>query len=232
MFRKSLIQNLYKEHKITFNDKEIEGILPAFRQPTVDDLYVMIGEGIVLASDVFYKIYPAERSALQKVVGIFKRKTTHQLPKEDKNSLIKGLVSGIALHYSRCCHPVPGDKIVGIVTTGKGVAIHKADCVMLKKYEKEPERWLDIDWNDSVSSESLFPVRLQLTIADKASALALLSTAVAKAGSNISHLSTVGKSGGFMEIVMDVDVKNKEHLDKVIEAIKEIPLIGQVKKEN
>ena len=229
---KSLIQNLYKDHKIPFNDKELENVLPSFNQSALDDLYAMMGEGVILASDVFYKIYPSERSALQKVVSIFKRRPSHKLPKEDKDSLIKGLVSGIALHYSRCCHPVPGDKIVGIVTTGKGVAIHKADCVMLKKYASEPERWLDIDWNDSVDSESVFPVRLQLTIADKANALASLSTAVAKVDSNISHLSTVGKSGGYMELIMDVDVKNKEHLEQVIEAIKNIPLIGKVKKEN
>ena len=230
---KGLMQNLYKEHKIAFNDKEIEAVLPLFRQQTLDDLYVMMGEGVVLASDVFYKVHPSERSALQKVVDIFKRRSVRHTQKEDQKSLIKGLVSGIALHYSRCCHPVPGDKIVGIVTTGKGVAIHKADCVMLKKYVNEPERWLDIDWNESsVSAENVFPVRLQVTIADKANALASLSTAVSKADSNISHLSTVGKSGEYMEIVMDIDVKNKEHLENVIESIKSIPLIGQVKKEN
>ena len=228
---KSLIQNLYKENKQAFNEKEIENVASSFKQSSLEDLYVMMGEGIILAGDVFYKLHPEKRSTLQKVVNIFKRKP-NKLDKSDKNNLIKGLVSGIALHYSRCCHPVPGDKIVGIVTTGKGVAIHRADCVMLKKYAEEPERWLDIDWNESISGEQrVFPVRLQITVADKPNALATISTTVSKAGSNISHLFTTAKSSGFMELSMDVDVKNTSHLEDVVAALKALNVIISVKKE-
>lgn len=228
---KSLIQNLYKENKQAFNEKEIENVASYFKQSSLEDLYVMMGEGIILAGDVFYKLHPEKRSTLQKVVNIFKRKP-NKLDKSDKNNLIKGLVSGIALHYSRCCHPVPGDKIVGIVTTGKGVAIHRADCVMLKKYAEEPERWLDIDWNESISGEQrVFPVRLQITVADKPNALATISTTVSKAGSNISHLFTTAKSSGFMELSMDVDVKNTSHLEEVVAALKALNVIISVKKE-
>ena len=228
---KSLIQNLYKENKQSFNEKEIENIASSFKQSSLEDLYVMMGEGIILASDVFYKLHPEKRSTFQRVVNIFKRKPSN-VNKSDKNNLIKGLVSGIALHYSRCCHPVPGDKIVGIVTTGKGVAIHRSDCVMLKKYSQEPERWLDIEWNDSDSAfERVFPVRLQVTVADKPSALATISTTISKANSNISHLFTSAKSSGFMELVMDVDVRNTEHLEDVIAALKALSVVVSVKKE-
>ncbi len=227
---KSLIQNLYKENKIPFNDKEIENVVQSFKKPSLDDLYMTVGEGLVLASDVFYKIHPEKRTTLQRVVEIFKRKP-NKVNKDDKSGLIKGLVSGIALHYSRCCHPVPGDKIVGIVTTGKGVAIHRADCIMLKKYANEPERWMDIEWNEDNHSESMFPVRLILSIADKPSALATISTTVSKAGSNISHLFTPNKSVGFIELVMDVDVKNTAHLEEVIAGLKTLPFILSIKKE-
>lgn len=229
---RSLIQNLYKEEKQPWNDKEVEAVLPAFKQPTLDDLYVMMGEGIVLASDVFYKIHPEKRSTFQKVVNIFKRKqNTNKQEENDKNSLIKGLISGISLHYSRCCHPVPGDKIVGIVTTGKGVAIHRHDCPMLKKYASEPERWIDIDWNDSVSSDKVFPVRLLITVTNKPNTLATISTTVSKAQSNISHLFTVFKSSGFMELSMDVDVRNTQHLEDVMSALKNLDVVLSVKKE-
>ena len=229
---RSLIQNLYKEAKQTWNDKEVEAVLSQFKQPTLDDLYVMMGEGIILASDVFYKIHPEKRSTFQKVVNIFKRKPSpYKQEENDKNSLIKGLISGISLHYSRCCHPVPGDKIVGIVTTGKGVAIHRYDCPMLKKYTNEPERWIDIEWNDQVSSDKVFPVRLLITVANKPNALATVSTTVSKAQSNISHLFTVSKSAGFMELSMDVDVHNTQHLEEVISALKSLDVVLSVKKE-
>lgn len=229
---RSLIQNLYKEAKQPWNDKEIEAVLPAFKQPSLDDLYVMMGEGIVLASDVFYKIHPEKRSTFQKVVNIFKRKQSPNKQEEnDKNSLIKGLISGISLHYSRCCHPVPGDKIVGIVTTGKGVAIHRHDCPMLKKYAHEPERWMDIDWNDNAAPDKVFPVRLLITVADKPNTLATVSTTVSKGQSNISHLFTVSKSAGFMELAMDVDVRNTQHLEDVVSALKNLDVVLSVKKE-
>ncbi len=230
---KSLIQGLYKEHKVAFNEKEIETVLQSFKQSGLDDLYVMMGEGLILAADVFYKIHPEKRTTLQRVVDIFKRSKPNKINKNEQNTLIKGLVSGIALHYSRCCHPVPGDKIVGIVTTGKGVAIHRSDCIMLKKYAHEPERWLDIEWNENAVSENVFPVRLSLTIADKPSALATISTTVSKAGSNISHIFTPGgRSAGFVELVMDVDVKNTAHLEEVISELKALPFVVSLKKES
>ena len=103
---------------------------------------------------------------------------------------------------------------------------------MLKKYSQEPERWLDIEWNDSDSApERVFPVRLQVTVADKPSALATISTTISKANSNISHLFTSAKSSGFMELIMDVDVRNTEHLEDVIAALKALSVVVSVKKE-
>ena len=61
---------------------------------------------------------------------------------------IRGLIPGMALHFAGCCHPLPGDRIVGIVTTGKGVTIHTIDCETLESFADEPERWLDVAWSN------------------------------------------------------------------------------------
>ena len=63
---------------------------------------------------------------------------------------IRGLIPGMAVHFARCCHPLPGDRIVGIITTGKGVTIHTIDCATLESFSEAPERWIDVGW-DSVS---------------------------------------------------------------------------------
>src|SRR5207247_6894510 len=62
---------------------------------------------------------------------------------------IRGLIPGMAVHFAGCCHPLPGDRIVGIVTTGKGVTIHTIDCDTLESFADEPERWLDVAWGGS-----------------------------------------------------------------------------------
>lgn len=225
---KTLISNLYKAEKVSFNEKELEVALPTFNQATIEDLYVMMGEGIVMAPDVFYKIHPEKKTILKKAVGIFKRKSVN---KEDhsKEGPIKGLISGIALHYAKCCHPVPGDKIVGIVTTGKGVAIHTADCPVLKKFEDEPERWLDVDWNGKEGS--LYPVRLRMTVVDKPAVLAGISTTISKLESNISQISTSSKEGGFTRILLEVEVKNTDHLNNIMSALKSLPFVVSLDKE-
>ena len=69
--------------------------------------------------------------------------------KEAGQIAIRGLIPGMAVHFAGCCHPLPGDRIVGIVTTGKGVTIHTIDCETLESFADAPERWLDVAW-DSV----------------------------------------------------------------------------------
>src|ERR1700756_5294445 len=67
---------------------------------------------------------------------------------------VTGLVSGMDVHYAGCCHPLPGDKIVGIVATGKGVTVHTKDCATLETFAATPERYIDVDWDDNVIARS------------------------------------------------------------------------------
>ncbi len=228
---KNLIQSVYKEEKQPWNEKELEALLPVFKQNSLDDLYVMIGEGIILSSEVFYKAHPERKTTFRKVVDIFKHHpSANKTDESDKTNPIKGLISGIALHYAKCCHPVPGDKIVGIVTTGKGVSIHTADCPTLKKFEDEPERWLDIEWNENGLSNKVYPVRLHIVIVDKPNTLSTVLTTVSKYNSNVSHLFTTSKSVGFMELTMDVDIKNTTHLAELMTALKALSVVISVEK--
>ena len=68
---------------------------------------------------------------------------------------IRGLIPGMALHFAGCCHPLPGDRIVGIVTTGKGVTIHTIDCETLESFAETPERWLDVAWSSDERRRSM-----------------------------------------------------------------------------
>ena len=68
---------------------------------------------------------------------------------------IRGLIPGMALHFAGCCHPLPGDRIVGIVTTGKGVTIHTIDCDTLESFAETPERWLDVAWSSDEATRSM-----------------------------------------------------------------------------
>ena len=144
---------------------------------------------------------------------------------------IRGLIDGMAVHFAGCCHPVPGDRIVGIVTTGKGVTVHTLDCPSLKNYEKEPERWLDIDWGTDAENEK-HTARLKLMISNEPGALADVANIVAKANSNIMNLNITYRTLSYFEILLDIEVKNVEQLNNLITALKAAKSISYVSRAN
>src|SRR3546814_3741811 len=93
---------------------------------------------------LFRSARPAEKPA--NVVPIARARGKPRTASRDSIP-ITGLIDGMAVHLARCCHPLPGERIVGIVTTGKGVTIHTIDCETLENYQHEPERWLDVGWD-------------------------------------------------------------------------------------
>src|SRR3546814_1151545 len=90
-------------------------------------------------------IFPGTKpdAKVQKVVPIA-RARARQGKGRETSVPIKGLIPGMAVHYAHCCHPLPGDRIVGIVTTGKGVTVHTIDCDTLERFQATPERWVDL----------------------------------------------------------------------------------------
>lgn len=149
-----LLERTFKGENLEFSEKGLVNVLPNFEAESIDDIYAKVGEGLVTAWDVLKAVYPGyKQSKLEKVVKSLKVPVFSKSVKKDKSKAeplkIKGLIPGMAVHFAGCCHPLPGDRIVGIVTTGKGVAVHRIDCKLLEKFADEPERWLDISWGDA-----------------------------------------------------------------------------------
>ena len=122
-------------------------------------------------------------------------------------------------------------KKVGIVTTGKGVAVHTIDCQSLEQFANEPERWLDIAWGEEAENE-VHTGRLKVMLANEPGALAELSNLIARAGANISNLNIVNRTMGYFEILLDIDVKDLKHLNDIIAALKGAKEISYVARAN
>jgi GTP pyrophosphokinase len=152
-----------------------------------------------------------------KIPGFRKKKKNEPLK-------IKGLISDMAVQFGGCCHPLPGDKIVGIVTTGKGVTVHKNDCKILEKYAKEPERWLDIDWGEDAESEK-HTARLKVMLSNEPGDL---SNIIARQESNISNLNIVYRTLSYFEILVDLEVKDVQQLENIIAALKSAKVVSYV----
>ena len=140
---------------------------------------------------------------------------------------ITGLVPGMAYHFAGCCHPVPGDDIVGIVTTGKGVTIHGRDCPTLTGFAATPERFIEVDWNYTALSggrgdgkSQHHTARLSVIGANEPTSLANLTNAIAKQEGAVASLKIVNRQADFIEALVDVDVRDVAHLSKVIAGLR------------
>lgn len=229
---KEILEKLFKAEDQAFSEKELVNYTANFEAESVDDIYAKVGEGLITGWDVLRTIHPAyKQSKLEKMVNSIKL-PVFKKDKNNKDSLkIRGLIEGMAVHFAGCCHPLPGDRIVGIVTTGKGVTVHTVECASLKNYENEPERWLDIDWGADAENEK-HTARLKLMISNEPGALADVANIVAKADSNIINLNITYRTMSYYEILLDIDVKNVEQVNAIVLALKASKSISYVARAN
>ena len=229
---KDILDRQFKGEKLEFSEKALVNIMPNFEAESIDDIYAKVGEGLITGWDVLRAVYPAyKQSKLEKVVKAIKVPSLKNVLKKNKSKgeplKIKGLVPGMAVHFAGCCHPLPGDRIVGIVTTGKGVAVHTIDCKVLEKFADEPERWLDIAWGDEAENE-MHVGRLKIMLANEPGALADLSNLVARNNGNIANLNIVYRTVSYFELLVDVEVKDVKHLNDIIAALKASRVVSYV----
>ena len=127
---------------------------------------------------------------------------------------IKGNNTGTAVTIARCCHPLPGEAIVGIFTTGKGITVHKVGCTTLSKFSDAPELWLDVSWEQD--SLRMVNGRLNTVLSNEPGSLASLATVISQQGGNISNIHLTDRNPDFFRFELDLEVKDVEHMRAII----------------
>jgi GTP pyrophosphokinase len=233
---RKILNHAFRSEGYDLTDKGLHGVLARFRCDSNEDLYCIVGEGQVTGHDVVAAVYPGiKMNKVGNVVSLM-RGLTQKAPKrvhgKDGQGLpIKGLIPGMALHYARCCHPLPGDRIVGIVTTGKGVTIHTIDCDQLEQFSDQPERWLDLAWDEGLDGQPVHHVgRVNLVVANEPGSLGALSTVIAKNLGNITNLKITNRTQDFFDMIVDIDVRDVKHLVNIIAALRATPAVNSVER--
>jgi len=234
---RAMLQKVFKSEGYEFTEKAVTGIVDQFREcKNNDDIFIGIGAGNIVARDVFKAIFPAHKNDGDTVKQITNpedlqlKNTHHERSGKTQPMPIKGLIPGMAVHYARCCHPLVGDRIVGIVTTGKGVTIHTIDCETLEQFADTPERWIDVSWGEGQDSIEARIGRLMVTINNQSGALGTLSTVIAKSGGNITNLKITSRSADFWDMYLDVSVTDTKHLNNIVAALRATPQIVSVER--
>ena len=134
----------------------------------------------------------------------------------------------MAVHFANCCHPLPGDRIIGIQTRGKGVSVHTIDCEALESFQETPERWVDLAWDLGSTSDASHIGRLTVIVANKRGTLAHLATVVAENLGNINNLKITDRSKDLFEFSLDIEVEDSKHLNEIIGALRAVSSVSSV----
>ncbi|HEX7091371.1 MAG TPA: bifunctional (p)ppGpp synthetase/guanosine-3',5'-bis(diphosphate) 3'-pyrophosphohydrolase [Longimicrobiales bacterium] len=184
-------------------------------QPSFDHVYAALGRGDLGLSAILKELYPGEEPPPARPATAFER-LVDRVRGSARGVRIQGL-ENLMVRYSQCCQPVPGDKVVGYITRGRGISIHRVDCPNVLSLGDHPERRIEIDWEAEAGDR--FYVRLVVEGDDRRGLLSDIATAITRTGTNIGSAEIrrveTGMNGSFV-----VEVQDLAHLKKVIKAIR------------
>ena len=223
---KAILQKQLRRTGARYSQKLLLQAATVLNFETIEDVLAATGEGVISSSEVLHAILPDGNyitpSNNDNVVPIARTRKSDTIP-------LKGLIPGMAFHYARCCHPLPGERIVGIVTTGKGVTVHTTDCETLEGFQSMPERWLDVSW-DVDAEDSNHIGRLGIVLENEPGSLGSVTSTIGKNLGNIINFKIISRSVDFFEMQIDVEVNHVKHLKNIIAALRATPVISSVER--
>ena len=223
-------------------DKHLQSVMDELRIPSMNQLLKDVGLGNRMALLVARSISEAKTKTKSKisrpaktptsmdtVKTVLTRYVPNWLKGSDKSGLrplaIKG-TEGVVVQYGKCCRPIPGDSIIGFVTSGRGIVIHVESCKNVAEYRDNPDRWINVQWDEAVAGE--YPVEVRVEVANKRGILATVAAAIAEVDANIQNVNIEDRDGKFSWIHFTVDVRDRTHLASIIRSVRAIDLVSKI----
>jgi GTP pyrophosphokinase len=207
---------------------ELAKVATGLKLNDVQHLHASVAQGDVSVTQILRAVHPDldERQEPALKASPFERLVERFRGRAGKAIRIQG-ADGLMVRYAQCCQPVPGDSVVGYVTRGRGVSIHRADCPNLLMLAHEPERRLEIDWQEGAGER--FLVRLAMAGFDRRGLYADLAAAMSTTGNDIRSLELHTTDGRVTGSAL-VEVENLAHLKKIISAARRVKGITEIQR--
>jgi guanosine-3',5'-bis(diphosphate) 3'-pyrophosphohydrolase len=148
-------------------------------------------------------------------------------PRSREKILISGAERGV-LTFANCCHPLPGDEIMGYLSAGKGIVVHRVECPNVPELRKSPERCVEIGWSASVQGD--YRVELRIEVSNRPGVLAKVAAAIAEAGSNIENVEYTERDPTTATILFTIEVRSRKHLADVMRLVRRLPVVTYVRR--
>jgi len=185
-------------------DKALDRAAKTLRIKNRTELLAQMGSAELTAQQVLNAVYPDLSPAKSTEI--------------DWERAVIGLAPDQSFDRAPCCQPLPGERIVGITYRGRGVVVHAIDCDSLQAFEEQPERWLDLRWHDG-THPAVYVATLNITIGNDSGVLGRICTLIGEQNANISNLTFVDRKPDFFRLLVDVELRNVEHLHGLISVL-------------
>src|SRR5688572_4001934 len=210
-----LINQALGESNLSLDDVTPDSLASAIGElgmKDVDELYEKIGLGERLAPLVARRLLPT-KSNDESFSGV-------------PAPLAIAGTEGLLVSYARCCFPIPDDAIFAFLSAGRGVVVHRENCVNVEDYRKHPENWLPVAWQ--ATTDKVFSSEIRVDVANKMGVLAAVAAAISSGDTNIERVAVEEKDADSSSLVFELRVRNREHLARVVKVVRRMPEVLKV----
>jgi guanosine-3',5'-bis(diphosphate) 3'-pyrophosphohydrolase len=212
-----LLNKCLSKINMSVNDlsqNRIQQVVEDYDLKSFDELLLQIGLGNRIPQLVLRHLLPERCKELDKA----QQETGHSLD-------IRG-TEGTVVHYGRCCHPIPGDLIVGYISAGRGIVIHKQSCKNARDIRKQAHKWINVEWSEDVNTE--FSVSLRVVAQHRKGVLATIASAIADSEANIEHVNTAEGEEKLYSLDFILLVKNRKHLADIMRNLRLLDMVVSI----
>ena len=222
------LETAYTNAEVKFQKQLLENALDYFNQDNIDNLLALVGNGDIAATDILYHLLPETKtqSITAKSAKLTKTQTTPIL------SPIENIDQNISLKMAGCCHPLPNDVIIGIVSMGRGITVHKKECHDVSHLlldDEQETNILSLKWRKEAVNMN-FTSRCWLAMENRPNVLATVTALVGQEGANIVHISSNKRDSDLFTCTMDIEINSAEHLKKILQLLQSLPIIHDAKR--
>jgi GTP pyrophosphokinase len=229
------IKRIGMSHADLFKQEWISAVLERYNYQTIEDMYANIGFGAISPNKIItklleeYKKENEEEQIAERIEELSRTKPkTKRVPKS--GIIVKG-IDNCLIKFSKCCNPVPGDNIIGYITKGRGVSIHRTDCTNVNDLLTEEERIIDVSWYDE-KNKGVYSVDIEIYSNDRKGLLVDITKEITSHQINVMGFNTKTNKQRIAMIAVTVEVENTEQLNKLVRNIRKIDSVFEVRRKS
>lgn len=213
-FGRKILEKAFADEQQELTEKAIEEVAKKLRLAKGEDVYAEVGRGALRAQEVVEAVFPELKRDPER------KRPNYDDGKGKKSISIRGLTEGISYKLGQCCHPLPGDRIVGLRTPGEGVVIHTIDCAELERAQDRMGDWLDVSWGRHAAEMGPSLARVVVRVKNVPGSLGAVMTVIGNNGGNIFNMKVTDRNPLFFEFQVDIEVRDLAHLQNILGALR------------